>query len=270
MTNLAQPARTLSILSWNINGIRAANRKGLLQWLLNEGPDLVCLQETRVHAAQVNESIRRPHGYHAYWCDSQKAGYSGTAVLSRTKPLSVEFGLGHDQLDSEGRTIIAMFREFTIVNCYVPNGNRSPLRLACKLLFYEKLISKCRQLKKEGHTVILCGDLNTAHTDIDLANPTSNRNKSGFLVEERKWLDLILDDGYVDALRHRYPTTGGMYTWWSNRYNARERNVGWRFDYVFVPKEAIERIADAFILSNVIFSDHCPMGIRLQVLPVQR
>lgn len=269
MRHLPQQARTLSILSWNINGIRAAHKRGLLQWLLNEQPDLVCLQETRAQSAQVNDALRRPLGYHAYWCDSQRAGYSGTALLSRMKPLSVEFGLGHDQLDSEGRTIIAMFREFTVVNCYVPNGNRSPLRLSCKLLFYDKLISKCRQLKKKGHTVILCGDLNTAHTDIDLANPTSNRNKSGFLVEERERLDRILDDGYVDALRHRHPATSGMYTWWSNTYNARERNIGWRFDYVFVAKEAIERIADAFILSDVIFSDHCPVGIRLQIQTAQ-
>lgn len=191
MRPLPQQPRTLSILSWNINGIRAAHKKGLLQWLLNEQPDLVWLQETRAQSAQVDEALRRPFGYHTYWCESQKAGYSGTALLSRAKPLSVEFGLGHEQLDSEGRTIIARFREFTIVNCYVPNGNRSTLRLSCKLSFYEKLINKCRQLKEEGHTVILCGDLNTAHTNIDLANPTSNRNKSGFLVEERKWLDRI-------------------------------------------------------------------------------
>lgn len=256
--------KTLSILSWNINGVRAAEKKGFLRWLCEEQPDLICLQEIRAYASQVSAAVRCPVGYHAYWCSSARPGYSGTALLSRIKPISVEFGLGHAALDSEGRAIIARFRDFTAINCYVPNGNRSPQRLLNKLLFYEVLTEKCRQLRSNGQTVILCGDLNTAHHEIDLANPGSNRKKSGFLSEERKWLDHILDDGYVDSLRCRHPERNGMYTWWSNTHNARERNIGWRFDYVFVAKEALERISDAFILSEVFLSDHCPVGIHFQ------
>ncbi|MCL0029710.1 exodeoxyribonuclease III [Dehalococcoidia bacterium] len=258
--------RNISLFSWNVNGIRAAHRKGFVVWLANTVPDILCLQETRARVSQLNSDLARPTGYYAYWNSAAtRAGYSGTALLSRDKPLSVEFGLGDVRFDQEGRTIIAEYPDFTLVNCYFPNGNSSHSRLLFKLDFYEAFLAKCEELRSEGHTVVFCGDLNTAHKEIDLANPQSNRRKSGFLPEERRWIDRVIETGYVDTFRYLHPSLAEQYTWWSYRAHSRGRNVGWRFDYFFTVREAVERVTDAFIVSEVALCDHCPIGIRLQV-----
>jgi exodeoxyribonuclease III len=253
-----------SLVSWNLNGLRAAERRGFSSWLQREIPDIVCLQETRIQEIQVQPYLSNFKGYHTYWNSSQTPGYSGTALLTRLQPTSVEFGIGHDEFDREGRAIVAQFPGFAVVNCYVPNGNSSPNRLKYKLGFYRSLQNKCRDLASQGKTVIVCGDMNTAHNDIDLAKPQSNRNKSGFLSRERTWIDRILQTGFVDSFRHQYPAAPGKYTWWANTYSARSRNVGWRFDYVFVSECGLQNLVDAFILSEVECSDHCPIGIRFR------
>jgi exodeoxyribonuclease-3 len=177
----------------------------------------------------------------------------------------VQFGLGLPEFDREGRTIIAEYPSFTLLNCYFPNGSRDHSRVPFKLTFYEAFLHKCEQLRTQGRTVIFCGDVNTAHNDIDLARPRSNQKTTGFLPEERAWLDRIVAAGYVDTFRHFYPDLVGQYTWWSMVTQARTRNIGWRLDYFFIVSEGISRVEDAFILPDVPGSDHCPVGIRLRV-----
>jgi len=261
----ATASKDLSILSWNVNGIRAVYRKGFLTWLASTAPDILCLQETRARSRQLVNDLAQPRGYYAYWNDATRAGYGGTALLSREEPLSIEFGLGDARFDQEGRTIIAEYPDFTLINCYFPNGSRSHSRLSFKLDFYDRFLAKCEELRSQGHTVIFGGDLNTAHKEMDLAHPESNRRKSGFLPEERRWIDKVIEAGYVDTFRYSYPGLCAHYTWWSYTANSRERNVGWRFDYFFIVREAIDRVTDASITSEVTYSDHCPVGILLQV-----
>lgn len=258
--------RMMTLLSWNVNGIRAVHKKGFLTWLAEVRPDILCLQETRAEAAQLPAELARPEGYQAFWhSPAARRGYSGTALLSREAPLSVQFGLGVPEFDEEGRTIIAEYPSFTMVNCYFPNGGRDQSRVPFKLAFYEAFLDTCEQLRARGQTVIFCGDINTAHREIDLAHPKSNQKTTGFLPEERIWLDQFVSAGYVDTFRHFYPDLAGQYTWWSMVTRSRERNIGWRLDYFFVAAEGLDRVEDAFILPDVMGSDHCPVGIRLRV-----
>jgi exodeoxyribonuclease-3 len=257
--------KTLTLLSWNVNGIRAVHKKGFLEWLAQANPDILCLQETRADADQVPVEIAQLAGYHCFWNGSRrKKGYSGTALLSRIKPQAVEMGLGIDEFDQEGRTIIAQYPTFTLLNCYFPNGSRDHSRVPFKLQFYAAFLKKCEQLRAAGQAVVFGGDVNTAHTEIDLANPQSNQNTTGFLPEERAWLDAVVQAGYVDTFRRQHPDLAGQYTWWSMPTRARERNVGWRIDYFFVGQEMLPRVVDAFILPDVMGSDHCPVGLRLR------
>lgn len=260
-----ETSRTISLLSWNVNGVRAAYGKGFLAWLTDLAPEIICLQETKAEKPQLSGDLAEPSGYHAYWNAASRRGYSGTALLSREAPLLVTFGLGTAEFDQEGRTIIAQYPDFTLINCYCPHGGRDLSRVAFKLAFCHALLDKCEQLSSQGYTVVLCGDLNTAHKEIDLAHPESNRNKTGFLPEERAWLDEVTKCGYVDTFRHFFPDLAEQYTWWSSITRARERNVGWRLDYFFVASKALERVTDAFIMPEVTGSDHCPVGIRLDV-----
>ncbi len=254
----------LTLLSWNVNGMRAIHKKGFLTWLAEANPDILCLQETKCDAPQLPAEVAYPAGYHTFWyCPNIKKGYSGTALLSREAPLSVQLGL--PEFDQEGRTIIAEYPTFTLINCYFPNGGRDHSRVPFKLTFYEAFLNKCQELRAQGHIVIFCGDVNTTHREIDLAHPKANQKTTGFLPEERAWLDRIVETGYVDTLRHFYPNLKGQYTWWSMVTRARERNVGWRLDYFFIAKEGLDRVDDAFILPQVMGSDHCPVGIRLRV-----
>lgn len=185
-------------------------------------------------------------------------------MLTKVKPRDVQFGLGAEEFDQEGRTIIARFDDFTLINCYFPNGGRDLSRVPFKLAFYDVFLQKCESLRAEGKPVLFGGDVNTAHREIDLANPKSNQKTTGFLPEERAWIDTVLSAGYVDTFRRFHPDEAGQYTWWSQRFGARARNVGWRIDYFFAAQELMPRISEAFILPEVEGSDHCPVGIKLQ------
>ncbi len=257
--------QTITLLSWNVNGIRAAHKKGFLDWLAQARPDILCVQESRAEKSQLPAALAQPDGYHAFWNHSRrKKGYSGTALLTRTEPLDVQFGLGVEEFDQEGRTIIAQYPTFTLINCYFPNGSRDHSRVPFKMAFYDAFLEKCEQLRSQGHGLIFCGDVNTAHKEIDLAHPKANQNTTGFLPEERAWMDQVVETGYVDTFRHLHPDLAEQYTWWSVPTRARERNVGWRIDYFFVAAEMLDRVADAFILPDVMGSDHCPVGLQLR------
>jgi len=259
-------SETITLLSWNVNGARAVYQKGFLGWLAEAEPDILCLQETRAEEAQLPTEMARPAGYQAFWNASRrKKGYSGTALLTRPGPRAVRFGLGIEEFDQEGRTIMAEYPAFTLLNCYFPNGRRDHSRVPFKLAFYDAFLGQCEQLRAQGHAVAFCGDVNTAHREIDLARPRQNQKTTGFLPEERAWLDQVVAAGYVDTFRYFYPDLTEQYTWWSMPARARERNVGWRIDYFFVAEEVLERVIDAFILPEVTGSDHCPVGMRLRV-----
>ncbi|MBU0495682.1 MAG: exodeoxyribonuclease III [Chloroflexi bacterium] len=256
---------TITLLSWNVNGARAIHKKGFLTWLDETAPDIVCLQETRAAESQLAPEMAQPAGYHGYWNASRaRQGYSGTGLLTKAEPLDVQFGLGVEPFDQEGRTIVARYLTFTLINCYFPNGSRDHSRVPFKLAFYKAFLRKCQQLRAQGHAVVFCGDVNTAHQEIDLAHPKSNQKTTGFLPEERAWLDQVVADGYVDTFRHLYPDLAEQYTWWSMPTRARERNVGWRIDYFFVAAELLSRVVDACIQADVPGSDHCPVGLRLR------
>jgi exodeoxyribonuclease-3 len=256
--------KTITLLSWNVNGIRAAHRKGFLDWLNEAAPDILCLQETRAEKSQLPVALAHPEGYHSFWNSSRtKKGYSGTALLTRSRPLDVQFGLGTEEFDQEGRTIIAYYPSFTLINCYFPNGGRDHSRVPFKLAFYDAFLDKCEYLRSQGQALVFCGDVNTAHKEIDLAHPNANQKTTGFLPEERAWIDQVVASGYIDTFRHYYPDLEGQYTWWSMPTRARERNVGWRIDYFFIGAELFDKTTDAFILPDVMGSDHCPVGLRL-------
>ncbi len=255
---------SITLLSWNVNGIRAGYRKGFLDWLEQAQPDVLCLQETRAEADQLPWELRQPFDYHSYWNSSKrKRGYSGTGLLTKQEPLSVDFGLSIPEFDQEGRTVIAHYPSFVLINCYFPNGSRDHSRLPFKMAFYDAFLAMCEGFRAKGKQIIFCGDINTAHHEIDLANPQSNKKTTGFLPEERAWLDLVVESGYVDTFRKRNPDLPGQYTWWSMPTGARERNVGWRLDYFFVTSEFMSCVLDAFIMPEVMGSDHCPVGLKL-------
>ena len=257
---------SITLLSWNVNGARAAHRKGFLDWLAATDGDIICLQETRAEESQLPAAMAQPAGYRGFWNPSRsKKGYSGTGLLTQLEPLSVECGLGIKEFDQEGRTITARYPTFTLINCYFPNGGRDHRRVPFKLAFYAAFLERCETLRAQGEAVIFCGDVNTAHKEIDLTHPNSNAKTTGFLPEERAWVDQLVALGYVDTFRHFHPDATEVYTWWSMPTRARARNVGWRIDYFFVVEKMLDRVIDAFITPNVMGSDHCPVGLRLQV-----
>ena len=257
---------SLTLLSWNVNGARAVHKKGFLPWLEAAAPDVLCLQETRAHESELPPELAQPAGYHGIWHASEaKKGYSGTGILTRVAPRRVRFGLGIEAFDQEGRTIIAEYESFTLINCYFPNGSRDHSRVPFKMAFYDAFLALIERLRAEGHAVVFCGDVNTAHKEIDLAHPKANEKTTGFLPEERAWMDALVAAGYVDTFRHFHPELAAQYTWWSVPMRARERNVGWRIDYFFVARDVLERVEEAFILPEVQGSDHCPVGMRLRV-----
>ncbi|MBE0430480.1 MAG: exodeoxyribonuclease III [Dehalococcoidia bacterium] len=251
------------ILCWNVNGIRAAVRGGFLEWLRSESPDILCLQETKASPEQLSDEVRKPHGYHVCWNHPERRGYSGVATFAREKPVAVNCGLGIPRFDAEGRVIMAEYPEFSIFNVYFPNGKRDETRLKYKLDFYDALFEFVEPLRQQGEKLIICGDFNTAHKEIDLARPKENEKFSGFLPVERAWLDKLTGHGYVDVFR-RFNREPGHYTWWDLKTRARERNVGWRIDYFFVTENLLELVSDAFIMPEIMGSDHCPVGIKLR------
>jgi exodeoxyribonuclease-3 len=252
------------LLSWNVNGIRAIQRKGAFDELMGMDADVICVQETKAQIDQLDDALANPDGYHAFYSSAERKGYSGVALFSKNKPLKVEYGLGIDRFDTEGRTVIAYYDKFVVLNHYYPNGKQSNERLKYKMDFYDTCLEFTDALVRKGHHVIICGDVNTAHKPIDLARPDENEKTSGFLPEERAWIDKFLSHGYVDTFRLFHPEEPDQYTWWSLQTRARERNVGWRIDYFFVTEGFTENVKDAFILPDVTGSDHCPIGLVIE------
>ena len=252
----------MRIISWNVNGLRANVKKGGFDWFLNESPDIYCIQEVKAEAEQLEEGVRNPTGYFSYFDHSKgRKGYSGVAVYTKVKPDRVEYGMGQPEFDQEGRFLALFFKEFVLLNVYFPNGGGGPERLAFKLKYYDLFLNYINDLKKKGYEVIFCGDVNTAHTEIDLARPKENVDNTGFLPIERAWIDRVVGAGYVDAFRHFHPNEKDQYSYWDMKTFARERNVGWRIDYFFVTPKILERIEKARILDSVLGSDHCPIDI---------
>jgi exodeoxyribonuclease-3 len=254
--------KNLKMVSWNVNGLRAVRGKGFLEWIGREDPDVVCLQETKADREQVPSDLREISGYYAYFVGAQRKGYSGVALWTRQRPKKLETTLGIKRFDAEGRMIRADYPGFTLLNVYFPNGGASHERLLFKLDFYDTFLHYLGGLKTRK--VVLCGDFNTAHREIDLARPKENSNRSGFLPQERAWLDRLLDRGFLDTFR-LYSKEGGRYTWWDYQTRARERNVGWRIDYFFITTNLRRNLTAAFIQSDVLGSDHCPVGIHLKL-----
>lgn len=256
--------RETKLLSWNVNGIRAIKGKGFLDWFYKESPDIICLQETKAHLDQLDADLKEPAGYHTCWNYPERKGYSGVAVFTKERPLDVRYDFGDSGLDLEGRIIVAEYPEFTLFDIYFPNGKSGPERLNYKMTFYENFLRYADSLKDAGKKLVICGDVNTAHNEIDLARPKENSKFSGFLPEERAWMDRFFDHGYVDTFRH-FNKEPGHYTWWDMKSGARARNVGWRLDYFFVSENLLTSVKRAFIMPGVIGSDHCPVGIVLGI-----
>ena len=252
----------MKIISWNVNGLRAIWKKGFLQWLSKNDPDIVCLQETKIQEEQLTEEMRYISSYDSWFSFAEKKGYSGVAVYSKIKPVSCSFGFSTGQNEPEGRIISLCYKDFTLWNIYFPNGKMSELRLAYKMMFYDRLIQFFKTDLPKNPNVILVGDLNTAHYPIDLARPKENEKISGFLPEERKKLDELLAVGFVDMYRNLYPDKVA-YTWFSNFASARERNIGWRIDYHYVSATLKNQVKDSRIQLDVMGSDHCPIELIL-------
>jgi exodeoxyribonuclease-3 len=257
----------LKLLSWNVNGIRAVAKKGFSDWVQKESPDILCVQETKVQAGQIDAGTLGMQGYNHYWDYAEKKGYSGVAVFSKEKPDKVQNGFGIAEFDNEGRTLILEYDRFILFNIYFPKGDTTPERLhrlKYKLDFYDVFLNFIDAHKERGEKLIICGDFNTAHKEIDLARPKENEKNSGFLPEERAWMDKFVSHGYIDVFR-RFNQEPEHYTWWDFKTRARERNIGWRIDYFFVSENLIDSVSRSFILSEVMGSDHCPIGITVTV-----
>ncbi len=251
-------SRPMRLMSWNVNGLRAVHKKGFLDWLAEAAPDVLCLQETKVSDGQVPDELLSVAGYSSYFSYPERKGYSGVALYSRTEPGSVALGFGVEEFDREGRTVVADYGDFVLLNSYFPNGRSSRDRLRYKMEFYDAFLEYARGLTAEGRHVVICGDVNTAHKEIDLARPKQNSRLSGFLPEERRWIDRLLQEGFVDTLR-MFNDQPGQYTYWDTMTAARERNVGWRIDYFFVSGSLAPSVTGAGILPEVMGSDHCPI-----------
>ena len=259
------PKKYKTIISWNVNGVRAAVRKGFLEWLEKEKPEVVCIQETKAQVDQLAHEVLHPNGYMGVWNSADKKGYSGVATFMKNKPLMEVSHFGEKLLDEEGRVILTEHEDFFLFNVYFPNGRRDLDRLEYKIKFYSRLYKMMDEYGKKK-PVILCGDLNTAHREIDIARPKPNEKSSGFLPRERKWLDRLERMGYIDTFRNMYPEKRDMYSWWDVISRARERNVGWRIDYFWADKRLESKIKDAMIMTDIYGSDHCPVGIKIDAI----
>ena len=251
------------LLSWNVNGIRAMKEKGLLDWLRRESPDIFCLQETKANIEQLDADLREPPGYYAFWNYPERKGYAGVALYTRENPQDVKYDLGGGELDTEGRAITAVYPAFTLMNVYFPNGGAGNKRVPYKMEFYDAFLKYADALANAGQRLIICGDVNTAHKEIDLARPKENVKNTGFLPEERAWMDKFVAHGYVDTFRH-FHKEPQQYSYWDMKTGARARNVGWRIDYFFVSENLLPAVTNAFIMPEVMGSDHCPVGIVLR------
>jgi exodeoxyribonuclease-3 len=253
----------MKITTWNVNGYRAVMRKEALQWIPAVDPDVLCLQETKLQLDQISEEEANLDGYQSVWHSAERKGYSGVVTFHKKEPLDVEIGIGLEKFDAEGRVIRSRYDNFYLYNIYFPNGGQDNSRVPFKLEFYEELLKICDAFHKDGQNVIITGDFNTAHNEIDLKNPKSNEKNTGFLPEERAWIDKYLEHNFVDAFRELYPERED-YTWWSYRYNARKKDIGWRLDYFLVSKSLMGQVEDVIIHDDIMGSDHCPVTLVLK------
>jgi exodeoxyribonuclease III len=261
MSKTRAPSKGITLVSWNVNGMRSVQEKGFATFLAERQPDILCLQETKVQPESCREAF--PPEYHVHWNPARQRGYSGTLIASRIKPLDVRFGMGIGKHDEEGRMVTAEFPDFHLVCVYAPNSQRELVRLPYRTQEWEKDFLAYLLFLRKTKPVIFCGDLNVSHQEIDLANPQSNRRNAGFTDEERGCFSAILEAGFIDSFRELHPGETGRYSWWTYRFQARERNIGWRLDYVVMSRELRGRLADAFIWPEVAGSDHCPVGVVL-------
>jgi exodeoxyribonuclease III len=253
----------MKLISFNVNGVRAAIKKGLIEWLIEENPTVFCMQEIKLFETELVENLFEELGFHCYWMPAQKKGYSGVAILTKLKPKTVEYGLNIEQFDNEGRTISVVFDSFRLICTYFPSGTTGNIRQDVKMEFLESFYSYAQQLIDSGEELIICGDVNICHEEIDIHNPKSNKNSSGFLPEEREWVTKFLGSGFIDAFRHINKEPHN-YTWWSYRAGAKEKNLGWRIDYIFTTLGLSEKILNAEIHPSIIMSDHCPISLELK------
>lgn len=261
--------KSMKIISWNTNGLRATAKQGHFTPLFDKyKPDIVCLQETKAEPEQLPDEVRNYFGYNSYFSHSKnKKGYSGVAIYTKTKPEKVEYGFGVPEFDDEGRTLVAYFNDFgktknkkwILVNSYFPNGGGGPIRLDYKLRFYDAFLKFIEKKKKAGYSIIFTGDVNTAHEAVDLARPKENEENTGFLPVERAWISKVIKHGYVDTFRTLYPDMKNMYSYWDQKTGARKRNVGWRIDYFFVSIDLIKDAKDSYMITDYMGSDHCPI-----------
>jgi exodeoxyribonuclease III len=252
----------MKITTWNANGLRALYNKDLLGGIQKISPDILCFQEVKAFPEQIPSELKNAYGYFSYWYPAQRPGYSGVAVFSRAEPTKVFYGTGDQRFDPEGRVLELVFPDFHLLNVYFPSGQSGQVRIAYKLDFYSQLLEHCKKVHEDGKSIILTGDFNTAHQEIDLARPKENRQTSGFLPEERVWIDRFLASGFIDAFRWLYPQRS-QYTWWTYRLGARGRNIGWRLDYHLVSSNLIDKVQDVTIHDDITGSDHCPVSLIL-------
>ncbi|RFB18796.1 exodeoxyribonuclease III [Bacillus sp. HNG] len=250
----------MKLISWNVNGLRACVKKGFLDYFHEMDADIFCLQETKLQEGQIELDLE---GYHQYWNYALKKGYSGTAVFTKEKPLSVSYGVGDENEQDEGRILTLEFADFYLINVYTPNSQRDLARLGYRLDWEDRMREYLLDLNKMK-PIVLCGDLNVAHADIDLKNAKSNRGNSGFTDEERGKMTDLLNSGFIDSFRYFYPDVTDQYTWWSYMRNVREKNIGWRIDYFIVSEQLKDRLKDSQIHSHVMGSDHCPVVLEIQ------
>ena len=255
----------MKLISWNVNGLRAVITKGFQDFFDKIDADIFCLQETKIQEEQIDDNIKNIFkDYYSYWNSAEKKGYSGTAIFSKQKPISVKYGIGIEEHDKEGRVITLEFEKFYMVNCYTPNSKRELERLEYRMIWEDEFRKYLLKLN-ENKPVIICGDLNVAHKEIDLKNPKSNRRNAGFTDEERDKMTKLLNAGFTDTFRYLYPDKAEMYSWWSYMFKAREKNAGWRIDYFIVSKAIEEKIKESYIYSEVLGSDHCPVGLDIEI-----
>jgi exodeoxyribonuclease-3 len=252
----------MKIISYNVNGIRAAMQKGFVEWLSNANPDILCLQEVKAELEQVDLSEIKALGYHIFWHSAEKKGYSGVAIFCKIKPNHVEIGCGMQQYDIEGRVLRVDFENCSVMSVYMPSGTTGDIRQVFKMSWLADFYQYIQNLKKEIPHLIISGDFNICHTEIDIHNPKSNANSSGFLPEERAWVSQFIEGGFTDTFRHINPNPH-LYTWWSYRAGSRGKNLGWRIDYHMASNELQKNIKDAQIFADVIHSDHCPIYVEL-------
>ena len=251
----------MKLISWNVNGLRACMQKGFLDFFTEVDADIFCIQESKLQEGQIDLDLP---GYHQYWNYAEKKGYSGTAIFTKKEPLSVAYGIGIEEHDHEGRVITLEYEDFYMVTCYTPNSQNELARLPYRMTWEEDFLAYLKKLD-EKKPLILCGDLNVAHKEIDLKNPKTNRKNAGFTDEEREKMTKLLANGFTDTFRHFYPDTEGIYSWWSYRFKAREKNAGWRIDYFITSQTLDEKLEGAKIHTDVFGSDHCPVELTISL-----